>query len=82
MTLLIDARTYGKCLKAGQAHAQVPNEEVAKILRISKAEWRQYYRESAPIPPDILIRIIDAGLSFMAFRYRNSPSIYNRKKQN
>ncbi len=79
MVTLIDARKYGKCFQGGQKHAGLSNENTARLLHISKAEWRAYCRGSIPIPDDILIRIIDAGLTFMACRYRNCPSCGDRR---
>lgn len=75
MTVLVDARNHGIALHAAQKATQISTAEIIKILRITKSDWGRYRRGTLPIPQEVLIRLFDAGLSLLSFRYRVCPTV-------
>ncbi len=81
MTVLIDVRYVGVALGAAQQCANLSTAEIAEILNVAKRDWKKYCRGTVPIPQQVLIRVLDAGLSFMVFRYRVCPSVRDIKRR-
>ncbi len=73
MTLLVDAHTYGRALRAAKIRGNLGYRDIENVLHISKRQFHRYCQGRELIPDDLLIKIFDAGLSFLSFRYRVCP---------
>ncbi len=76
-----DTNSIAKILHLAHKQTYLSNDETAAALRITAKQWRAYCHGKEPIPPQLLIWILDAGLSFLAFRYRHSPSARDARRK-
>ncbi len=81
MSEYIDTETLGAVLLGGQNNARLSRREIDTMLRLKPGTWHKYILNTAPIPKDILIRIISAGLSYLSFRYRSCPSVRDVRRR-
>ncbi len=68
---LVDTRYYGAALRGAQKRNCLSNEQIAKILKVKKSDWRCYSRGSQLIPENVLQKILESGLALLKFKHND-----------
>lgn len=66
--MLVDAKYYGHALQAARRRLRLRVTEMAKLLKISVADLRRYERGAEVISEGVILRLIQAGMSLIAFK--------------
>ncbi len=82
MTIFLDSKQYGRAFMHAQRAASMKTDDATRIFNVTKSDWGRICRGTIPIPQDLLVRVLDAGFTFLLFRYRNSPSVRQLRQRN
>ncbi len=66
--ILVDAKYYGHIMKTARRQLRLRTTEVAKMLKISVNDLRRYESGKAVFPESVMMRIMQAGMSLIAFK--------------
>ena len=68
MVVMGDARQYGDCVKCARGMLGLSYDDAAKLLQMSKSNYKACERRSMMLPDGVLYRLFSAGFPFLAFR--------------
>lgn len=71
MVVMVDARQYGDCVKCARGMLGLSYDDAAKLLQMSKSNYKACERGSMIFPEGVLYRMFYTGFSLLAFRRRD-----------